>query len=490
MCKFPRVIAMLLVLVFLTVEISIAGNVGEIPITTKSREAYKIFLKARDLSENIRINEARDLFEKAVITDPNFALACLYRAKSGTSVSDYKTWMQKAVELAPQVSEGERLMIEAAQAEDKNNYEITIEKYKQLVTKYPSDKRSHYFLGMTYRFNEQFDKAIVELKKCIEIDKGFPPAYNILGYCYFNKENYNEAETCFKNYSRLIPGEPNPFDSLGDLYTKMGKHTTAIENYKQALKINPKFHISQTKIGDNLVFLGQYKEARDAYRKTMILELTPVQKIVAMRKIAYSFIYQGKSDQAIAEFDKAIKVAIDNNLPEMHANILLRECNVYYETNQVDKAEECLSKFTTILADSDIPENVRENLVKTQVFHESILKAKQKNFSTALVNAKKYKNKIEASKYPIETMLHSTLLGTIYFEKKDYKTAMKHLSKGYQKDPKTLYMLAVCESESGNNTRAIQLFKKVAHWNENNMSYSFVRNQAIKEEKRLLAGKR
>jgi TctA family transporter len=54
---------------------AIASAQGEIPLTTKSDEARKIFIEARQKSENIRTDEARDLFAKAVVKDPNLALA-------------------------------------------------------------------------------------------------------------------------------------------------------------------------------------------------------------------------------------------------------------------------------------------------------------------------------------------------------------------------------------------------------------------------------
>jgi Tfp pilus assembly protein PilF len=57
---------------------AIVGAQEEMPITTKSDEARKIFLQARQLFDNIRFDEARELFSKAIEKDPDFTLAHLY----------------------------------------------------------------------------------------------------------------------------------------------------------------------------------------------------------------------------------------------------------------------------------------------------------------------------------------------------------------------------------------------------------------------------
>ena len=92
------------------------GVEGEITITTKSGEARKLFLEGRQLFEDIRFDEAREVFSKAIEADSDFALAHFYRSITSTSAEDFQEHFDKAVVLAPNASEGERLIIEGAQA--------------------------------------------------------------------------------------------------------------------------------------------------------------------------------------------------------------------------------------------------------------------------------------------------------------------------------------------------------------------------------------
>lgn len=206
MKEFFRVLRTVWVLAFalLIVLPTIASAQGEIPLTTKSDEARKIFLQARQLFDNVRFDEAREFFSKAVEKDPDFALAHLYRAFTNTSDMDFQSHLQKAVALAPKVSEGERLMIESTQADAENNPVKALQLLEQLAQKYPNDKYAHQNLAFAYSGRDENDKAIAELERAVAIDKNFASAYNSLGYAYTGKVITRKArrlsETTFASF--------------------------------------------------------------------------------------------------------------------------------------------------------------------------------------------------------------------------------------------------------------------------------------------------
>ncbi len=475
--RVPRTMATLAFAVGIFLP-TIAGAQGEIPLTTKSAEARKIFLDARQKSENIRSDEARELFAKAVEKDPNFALAHLYRAFTAASAMDFQKHLQQAVTLAPKASEGERLMIEATQAQADNNPVKAMQLWEQLVQKFPNDKRTHYFLGAAYYGRDQDDKAIAEFNKTIAIDKDFAPVYNLLGYTYYQKGDYAKAEEAFKNYIRLLPNEANPYDSLADLYTKMGRSDEAITNYQKAVELNPKFALSQRKIGDNLVFMDKYEEGREAYRKAMAMETTPSGKLADMAAIAGSYIYEGKYEQALAESEKILQTATTEGLPEWQARTHSANCDIYIETGDFAKAEQSVAECRKVVMGSQLSAARKENYAKGALFDEALIAAKRKDFTTAMTKADEYKAKIDAGKDPKQMENHHALVGRIYFEKGDYAMALEHLKQANQENPYTLYLQAVAESKAGDKTKSAELFKKVANWNEDSLNYALVRSKA------------
>ena len=442
------------------------GRPAEIPITTASEEALAVFLEGRQLAENLRPTEARALFDQAIAKDSDFAAAYLARAATATSNRDFQEYLSRAVELAPNVSEGERLLIEAQQAVADNNPVKALELREQLVAKYPNDKRAHSVLAFSYAGQDEDDKAIAEFEKAIAIDPDFAPPYNNLGYAYMTNGEYEQAEEAFKNYIRLIPDEANPYDSMADLYTRLGRHEEAIEHYKKSAELNPEFGFSQRKIGLNQVYMGQYDEGRASIRLAIEMEPTPLGKVVDLEAIAFSYLYEGQPQQTLAEISKAVELAAEANLPVRLALIHSGICYLHTELGSLDKAEQSLAACKEVVAGAELTPAAVDNFADQALFNEAFIAAKRQDFETALAKADELKASIDAGADPEEIEGHHLLMGLIYLEEGEHAQAIKHLAQADQDDPSTFYLLAKAESGAGNQEKAVELYRKVAHWNE------------------------
>jgi tetratricopeptide (TPR) repeat protein len=177
---------------------------GKIPITTKSGEAKEDFLQGRDLFEKLRGQDARPFFEKAIAEDEDFAMAYLFRSFVMPSVKEFWQNLNKAKELIGGVSEGERLWILGVEAGASGLPMKQREMYKQLVEEYPNDERAHNLLGNNYFGQEQYEQAIAEYQRAIQINPNFSQPYNQMGYANRFLENYAEAEKAFQK-SQMIP---------------------------------------------------------------------------------------------------------------------------------------------------------------------------------------------------------------------------------------------------------------------------------------------
>lgn len=443
-----------------------AAEPAEIPITTASEEARAVFLEARQLGDNIRFDEARELYSQAIEKDPDFARALWARALTATSNKDFQEHLSRAVALAPNVSEGERLLIEANQALAENNPLKALELREQLVRKHPNDKRAHVQLAFSYAGQDEDDKAIAEYEKAIAIDSDFAPPYNALGYAYMANGEYEQAEEAFKNYIRLIPDEANPYDSMADLYTRMGRHEEAIEHYKKSAELNPLFAVSQRKIGLNQIYLGQYDEGRASIRLAIEMEPTPLGKVVGLETIAFSYLYEGKPQQTLAEISKAIELAAEANLPGRLALIHAGICYLHAELGSLDKAEQSLAVCNEVVEGAELSPALADFFADLALFNEAFIAAKRQDFETALAKADEMKASIEAGTDPEEIENYHLLLGLIYIEKGEYVQAVEHLVKVDQDDPFNVYQLALAESGAGNQDKATELYQQVARWNE------------------------
>jgi len=228
----PKLITSLLVAIFILL---IAGcsnqEKGKIPITTKSKQARAFYLQGRELSENLRGQEAIRFFQQAIAEDSIFALAYLELAMVQPSTKEFFEAFNTAKTLTDHISVGERLMIYGIDAAVSGLQMQQRKMYLDLVDIYPSDERAHYLLGNYFYGKQEYQAAIKEYHKAIVINSDFAPLYNQLGYAHRFLGEYGQAKTAFKKYLQLIPDDPNPLDSYAELLLKIGKFKPSIEYY-------------------------------------------------------------------------------------------------------------------------------------------------------------------------------------------------------------------------------------------------------------------
>lgn len=452
---------------------------NEMAVTTSSDQARKDFLEGRQMFEQVRVDEARQNFDKALEEDPNFALAHLYRAFTATTAMDFQEHLEHALENKNAASEGEQLLIEStkADADDKPAYAVQL--LEKLVKQFPNDKRAHLTLGFSYAGLKQYDNAIGEYQRAIQLDANFAGAYNGLGYAYRAKEDYAAAEKAFQDYIRLVPDEANPYDSMADLYLKMGKYDLAIENYKKAAELNPNFAFSQRKIGTCLVFQGKFNEAREAFSSALQMEPTPSGRVVDMGMIALSFVYEGNLGEALKQIDGAFQMAVETGNPQQQASLHSMKCRIYLENGQYDQAMNSLAACIKVVNESNLPEANKNSFIRGGVINKARMAAKQKKFDEALAKAEELKAQISAGDDPTLMEDYHSLMGFISYQKGDYAQAVAHLKEADQENPYDLYQLAAALAGAGEEGEAAKMYEKVANWNDSSLDYALVRKEAL-----------
>src|SRR5688572_16585355 len=93
-----------------------AAGLVKVPVTTASEEARQEYLKGRTLGENLRAHDTREVLQRVVAKDPNFALAHYSLALNSPTAKEFFDHLNEAVKLSGKASDGERLMILGLQA--------------------------------------------------------------------------------------------------------------------------------------------------------------------------------------------------------------------------------------------------------------------------------------------------------------------------------------------------------------------------------------
>lgn len=128
----------------------------------------------------------------------------------------------------------------------KGDLEEAIDLYRKSIETFPTAE-AHTFLGWTYSFMGDFDAAIAECRRAIEIDPDFGNPYNDIGAYLIEKGELNEAIPWLEKATRA-PRYDNPcfpHFNLGRIWELKHDYARALSAYTKALEVNPQYDLAQ-----------------------------------------------------------------------------------------------------------------------------------------------------------------------------------------------------------------------------------------------------
>ena len=97
----------------------------------------------------------------------------------------------------------------------------------------------YYYIGVCFKENEQYRKALEVLEKVEKYDKGRTEIYNLMGFCYFKLKDHEKAIQCFQKIIQLDPGSAIDYANIASNYRDMRDREKAIYYYRLALELDP-----------------------------------------------------------------------------------------------------------------------------------------------------------------------------------------------------------------------------------------------------------
>ncbi len=450
----------------------------EIPITTSSEEAKKLYLEGRDLAEKLRATDAHKVFQQAVARDDNFALAHLGLANTSATGNEFFAELARAVALAGRVSEGERLLILGQDAGVRGDPARQRKLYTELTVAFPNDERAFHQLGTHYFGIQDWSAAVGAFEKAIAINPNFSQPYNLLGYGYRFLEKNARAEQAFKKYIQLIPNDPNPYDSYAELLMKMGRFDESIANYEKALKVDPNFVASYVGIGNNQMFMDRGAEARKTFAKLSKVSRNDGEKRQALFWTSTSYLHEGATDKALAEVEKMMTIATEGKDFGAVAGDYNLMGNILLEAGRPDEAAAKFEAQLEAVNKASQPAETKDQARRNNLFNQARVALARKDLGTAKAKAKEYAAKIAAKKIPFEVRQSHELAGYIALAERKYQVAASELEQANQQDPRVLYHFAVALEGAGDR-RAKDAMGKAARFNALGGNYGFVRRKAL-----------
>ena len=128
---------------------------------------------------------------------------------------------------------------------------------------------SYFNRALTYGKKGQYDQAIADYTKAIEINPGHAMAYYNRGRAYaIGKGQYDQAIADYNKAIEINPGYAMAYYNRALTYSKKGQYDQAIADYNKAIKINPRFILAYKNRGIVMMKLGNTKMACSDWKQT------------------------------------------------------------------------------------------------------------------------------------------------------------------------------------------------------------------------------
>jgi tetratricopeptide (TPR) repeat protein len=134
----------------------------------------------------------------------------------------------------------------AYQHQIKGELEEAIVLYQMSIETFPTAE-AHTFLGWAYSFLGQYEEAIGECYKAIEIDPDLGNPYNDIGAYLIEKGELDAAIPWLEKAigAKRYESFCFPHLNLGRIWEKKGEWFKAVEEYQKALEANPRYIVAQ-----------------------------------------------------------------------------------------------------------------------------------------------------------------------------------------------------------------------------------------------------
>ena len=210
-------------------------------------------------------------------------------------------------------------------------------------------------VGKSYFSRGEYDKAIIEFEKSIELDENHTESYYYLGQCYLKKGIIEYNKNIFKATS---------------LFRKANKFAEqAIPQYEKMIEDNPEDLNSYLRLGyiyetrSIVPFINDYDKALKYYLNALALDAVSESKnreiYVYLNTRVWSVYYQMKDySQAIEYLESVIKMSPQNVEAYYYLGLS------YDKIGEKEKAREYLSRVIEIAPQSEFAQEAEKKLKK------------------------------------------------------------------------------------------------------------------------------
>ena len=242
---------------------------------TENTEAYQFYMLGRYHLNRLTddgFTKGRDYFQKAIETDPNYALAYVGLAEAYNRLSGFNALPPKDGYPKAKAAALKALEIDADLAE------------------------AHASLGtVNFFYDWDWSGAEKEFRRAIEINPGYSDAHQLFSYYLAAMGRADEALAEMRRAQELDPLSIEKLAGVGEMLYFQRRYESAVEQFQKALEMDPNSGFAHWAIGNVYVHKGMYAEAVAEYQKAIPLSGDSPDEPASL---AYAYALSGKRREA------------------------------------------------------------------------------------------------------------------------------------------------------------------------------------------------
>lgn len=186
-------------------------------------------------------------------------------------------------------------------------YKQAIQKLTEKIKKDPKDPLHYYYRGVirSVYFNE-YESAIQDFSKTIELNSKYSEAYDDRGVCYRELKQYDKAIEDLDKAILFNPKDSRAYYNLGLTYHYKGDYDKAIENYSEVVRIAPRTPDAYFNRAKCYYILKKQARALEDY--TRVIRLVPTHDQAYFERGLISVELAEVKTKEIEHYDSQLKI--------------------------------------------------------------------------------------------------------------------------------------------------------------------------------------
>ena len=292
---------------------------GNVPTPTKfSAAAHEDYLRGRLLLEQAQLDpvcvKGIEYFQKAIDQEPGYALAYAGLADSHVMLANWgfappaesylkaKEAALKALELDDQLAEAHTSLAYVNLLYDWD-WQGSEKRFRQAIALNPNYASAHHFYSILLMASGRQSEAVAEIRRAQELDPLSLIVNDVVGWIYYQGRQYDQA---IQQYNKTLEMDSNYAPALLDLgtaYLRKGDHRNALASFQRAIAVGGENSVALSGMAQAHALSGNRTEAYNILKK---LERSATQTFVSSWDLSFIHVALGEKKKSLELLANAV----------------------------------------------------------------------------------------------------------------------------------------------------------------------------------------